>query len=101
GDGAAGGAAGEAALAGEIDQFVVAVYQFGERRGVDVAQDRDEDTILRLDGKADVDGSGVNDPVADEPTGRGAVFGQRDPEGAKGVKGGARFGGGLFAVGEE
>ena len=82
---------GQAALAGEFDEFVVAHGHLRERRAVGVAEHGHEHAIFGLDGKAHVDGARMHDFVADEPPGGRAIFAERDGEGAQGVERGAGF----------
>ena len=87
-------------MAGEFDQTRIHRHHFLELVFVRVADDRDKHAVLGFDGKTDVDRTRVDDLVADEAAGRGAVLAQCHGQRAQSVERDAGFFRGGFAVRE-
>ena len=62
---------------------------------------RDQHPVLGLDGKTDIDGARMDDPVSDQTSRSGGHLGQGNGEGSQRIEGGTGLHRLLLAVGKQ
>ena len=82
---------GEAARTGQLDEPVVTLDEIGQRKLFGMTDHRDKNPVLGLHGEADIDRSGMDQAVADEPSRSGRHLGKPHGKSAKGIEGGTRL----------